>query len=891
MPQLWFLAFLPALVAAAAPFSVLTPAPAIANASNAEDGSGYFEVSGTADMSWVDPFTTISYLVIRCAALIFSPDTATIFLGLGSITGPVLFGSPSSGVTFVTRDVFIETPMADATSNTFNMVFTPLYPWAIYAVKCGATYQLNKTDSAFDTPVFASPNMVLAATPLEGQSLACQKAIESQQNPLAWSTPGYPWQNMDAYSGKLGGRNAGDFFGCSELENTTYCLTIITGNMWTGYCTADVCDTNVFRTALAAAYSSEIIRYASIDLQLLQYQGHENYLDEQIAALLNTTVLDVAAIANPLLDQITAAALGLSLPRLMALETAQILNSYSSAQCYKESPSVPSTVWVWAAPIIILAAACILATFLDRNLSLIHRLQRTRSAVPRSELLSKLIHNPDDVLLTKSIEDSNGKSSKDWQGNSAIGSLIKHLSLSRNYASLVDSRGGSLDFFDGIRFVSACWVILGHTEIFSIFLGSGAANTGELVSTKGDGATLWYQIVPGGFFAVDLFFWIAGFFSTFVMLSKIRKVSTKTFAAAIPMLYLKRYLRLLPAILLVLGAYWLLLPAVADGPFTIFPTGVNEACEKYWWTEVLFITAWKPKEWLNCLGVTWFLTCDFFYFTISPFIVMIHAASSRVGIILTLALLTVTLAYYLQQSHHYRLAASLLDQNPGDQGFNMTYYKPETRAGAYLVGTLFGMFYDFADQKIRKRTPGTEKPNFKVLTLWQSHALQYLGLLIILLCVFGVYDLIHNLSCLPISGPVNCPHPNRKWSQSTTDFYNVFSRSGFALGCSLIASAWIWGPPTFFKWLFSRPLMAPLGKLSFLAYLWHMFFVQWFYSSQHAPLYYSRVNILVWFTGFVTIAFSVSLVSYLFFEIPIANVVNSFLKIVEDKFMGKKSRQ
>merc|ERR1719158_2438519 len=88
-----------------------------------------------------------------------------------------------------------------------------------------------------------------------------------------------------------------------------------------------------------------------------------------------------------------------------------------------------------------------------------------------------------------------------------------------------------------------------------------------------------------------------------------------------------------------------------------------------------------------------------------------------------------------------------------------------------------------------------------------------------------------------------CQGIEYKWSQSVSDLYNSAARFGFGVGLSLIAISLIWGEKKkgsgFMAWLLANPIMAPLGKLSFHAYLWHFIFVHWYYGQQLTPVYYT----------------------------------------------------
>jgi hypothetical protein len=286
-------------------------------------------------------------------------------------------------------------------------------------------------------------------------------------------------------------------------------------------------------------------------------------------------------------------------PTLTATAEALALANLSTWDCGDNDSNFPENIWLWAVPILLIITLSLVTTVVDNQ----------RSADMNDSLREHLMP-------------SEHTTRKDWQSGGFFDELVKVFSLRRSWASLTSIRRekdgsiGLLNFIDGLRFFGATWVwplllvswltcwvaggvfrlqvILGHTE----FLADSGAIENPTTIFRGDGVVtkLWFQIVPGGFFAVDLFFWIGGFLGSHIMVRKLRKASASSFGAAIPLLAVSRWLRLVPSVLLVLGAYSMVQPHVGNGPFWIGQSDISDACSTYWWAEVFFLTAWKD-EW------------------------------------------------------------------------------------------------------------------------------------------------------------------------------------------------------------------------------------------------------------------------------------------------------
>ena len=95
------------------------------------------------------------------------------------------------------------------------------------------------------------------------------------------------------------------------------------------------------------------------------------------------------------------------------------------------------------------------------------------------------------------------------------------------------------------------------------------------------------SITGGGFFSVDVFFFLSGFLCSYPLLQKMYPAKGKI---NVPMTYFHRYYRLIFPILAVtlfMSSYY---KYIGDGP--MWPAQVEsqrERCHKYWWSNVLFI--------------------------------------------------------------------------------------------------------------------------------------------------------------------------------------------------------------------------------------------------------------------------------------------------------------
>lgn len=150
----------------------------------------------------------------------------------------------------------------------------------------------------------------------------------------------------------------------------------------------------------------------------------------------------------------------------------------------------------------------------------------------------------------------------------------------------------SLAVLNGVRVLSICWVVVGHS--FNFLLLSPLVN---IVNMNMLFESRLFALIPGGVYAVDTFFLLSGLLTCYLLAAKMypKKGSTNFI-----LIYFHRYYRLLFPVLFVEGVTVCIMPYLGDGPFyrqTIQTMSTN--CKTYWWTNFLFINnliPWKLSD-------------------------------------------------------------------------------------------------------------------------------------------------------------------------------------------------------------------------------------------------------------------------------------------------------
>ncbi|XP_071041394.1 O-acyltransferase like protein-like [Parasteatoda tepidariorum] len=202
--------------------------------------------------------------------------------------------------------------------------------------------------------------------------------------------------------------------------------------------------------------------------------------------------------------------------------------------------------------------------------------------------------------------------------------VFQAFSLSSNLGRLLAPSGGSseLKCIHGVRALSMCWIILGHSYVLLNFdlLKSQKVMQNWFASWQ-------FEFISNGWMAVEPFFLISGILMSYGGMKSIKRLSG---FKNIPMMALRRYIRLTPPLLLMMGLVFFL-PLVSSGPFWSEQVDDQlESCREYWWSTLLYVSNWLGIR-KGCTGVTWYLAADFQLHIFSLFLLIVVIRHVKIG--------------------------------------------------------------------------------------------------------------------------------------------------------------------------------------------------------------------------------------------------------------------
>ena len=429
--------------------------------------------------------------------------------------------------------------------------------------------------------------------------------------------------------------------------------------------------------------------------------------------------------------------------------------------------------------------------------------------------------------------------------------LILSFSLYKTIPAIMSTRqpASTITSINGIRVISMLWIILGHTYSFELEFDSTAAMF-ETTAKR-----FLFQLVDNFNYSVDSFYVLSGLLLSFLTIKEMGRHQGK-----FPFMsfYIHRLLRLSPANYLIMFSSFKVLPHVGSGPLWIFREINN--CEKYWWTNILYINNFYPTSFYDtCYTITWYLSTLMQLFIISPIFLLLLYHFWKIGLTTIAGTMFISFAIIGTLAGIENYNANPFQAVIALQSSESTIYeKPYCRINAYLIGMVLG-FVLYKKWKVNS-------------PLW------------ILICFYGVMWMIA-VSCLfIIFGPYESwnGHP---FTKIENVMFFMFSRTIFSFGVALMIYACHNGFGGVINKFLSWSFWIPLSRLSFMVYLCHPIVIYLMFRTLRSKLIYTDWLLIVLFAAAVMLSYCMALVLAVTVEYPIANVENAVYK-----FTGTKRR-
>jgi peptidoglycan/LPS O-acetylase OafA/YrhL len=302
---------------------------------------------------------------------------------------------------------------------------------------------------------------------------------------------------------------------------------------------------------------------------------------------------------------------------------------------------------------------------------------------------------------------------------------------------------------NGMKAISMMWIVMAHEYVN----GSWGAVANYLIISEfiQERANMF---VVGATIAVDTFFVIGGLVTVYTFL----KATDKGVKFNIVLYYVHRYLRLTPAVAIVILIHATLLKHLGDGPlWSSIDDHLVESCRKHWWAALLYIQNYVHDE-QACVPQTWYLSIDMQLFILSPLVLLPLKRKPKWTLIGLVVLVIAGIVVPFAVAFHQELTAFLFGDKDNVEKYMFSYYEQTYgRFGAYVIGMILG----YLIYKFKKNDVEIKFKWFTALSLW-------------IICLAG------GLACV-YAGHGTMVSEYNKWSHS---LYIAFNRPAWALAIS-----------------------------------------------------------------------------------------------------------
>eukprot|EP01084_Bolivina_argentea_P234158 394232_1 len=498
-------------------------------------------------------------------------------------------------------------------------------------------------------------------------------------------------------------------------------------------------------------------------------------------------------------------------------------------------------------------------------------------------------------------------------------SIIKKFSsifsVQSNIKDLIKQRKNNLfGFCDGIRAVTAYWVLVYHTPehtsyacsdmmarrpghgtvvIPSMFVNNNGENI-PLISDNPewnsyDHQSFWFNMTSINLSSMTTFLWLAGFFGIGSVIRVIHKWKAFRHSAKcshfyqVILLYVRRYLRIMPIALFVMFMYMYLYDQIPSGYQVHTRDAAKQCCQNEFISIMFmfknlkkFFGLYEPICTRQCLSHYWYVFLDFDLFLYLPIVALIWVdigyiygfASAALPIVIGWILRVYFGFYYDYILVPYGLGLELQNDIPYRQGFSDLYIAPWIRMGEYYYGVVLMLILIYVKEK-------------KIIDM-NKFVLSY-----------NVYISLHSIVAVLMLSAIIVPYmdiddyPDDRFSRTNITLYYIFIPQLWSIALCIFTFALRFRPrkhKSLVNIILSNRIMSILGKLSFLVYILHKIVIFWFVDNRPVPYYYDQMNYLFLIFGISIVTTAISFILWITVENPVSKLVTQIYKQLDKKF-------
>jgi peptidoglycan/LPS O-acetylase OafA/YrhL len=312
--------------------------------------------------------------------------------------------------------------------------------------------------------------------------------------------------------------------------------------------------------------------------------------------------------------------------------------------------------------------------------------------------------------------------------------------------------------------------------------------------------------------------------------------------------------------------YLKIVPLLSSGPFWNLLDADQSFCNKYWWTNLLYINNFYPSDNRGgCYAVAWYLANDVQFFILVPWIVWLASLSPFCTIGMLFAMMTMSTISSFLIALHQHWSISIYNLNAFMEYFQNYYIVPWGRCPPYIFGIILGILWFFYKDDLKK----------VVMSRIQSLLFFCIALFLFGITIIGGRGAYSNLPS--------------DWSNFTMSFYIAFSKPAWTVGVFILVTLLIMEQLPWVNLILNNHFMAVMGRISFCVYLVHPAIINWYYYSAETPPHFDGLWYTINYLGLLCLSIIVSILVHLVVELPVGNLTKLVLNEKPKKTFEKSS--
>lgn len=335
----------------------------------------------------------------------------------------------------------------------------------------------------------------------------------------------------------------------------------------------------------------------------------------------------------------------------------------------------------------------------------------------------------------------------------------------------------------GIRVLSMMWIIMAHYCLAYTHLP--IRNMSFILNFFSSNVSMF---IMGAHNAVDTFFFINGLTLSYTFMI----YSRRGIKFNVLIFYVYRYIRLTPAMGVMILFYTFLLKYMGSGP--LWPAtveGLAFGCRKNWWKALLYIQNYELMKDM-CINPTWFLSVDTQLYLLSPLLLLPLLKWPNRTLFATgcLTLCSIVISFLLTW------ILKLHEPVFGEKFMRYYYLATYSRAAPWLLGVMLGYLL----QEVKRGRSRIVMNKMCVLVLWIA------SIAILATCVLLEYEVFITNEASLLGNAFN----------------NALQRPAWAVCVGWVIYACHFGYGGVVNWFLSCATFKVLSRLTYTAYISHV---------------------------------------------------------------------